>query len=356
MLMISALAVGDVFDIYSVFYSNSFGSLVPYETNYAGEGTQSPSKTNYNFAGTWTKTPLSFPVSTKPAATLDYTYRDTTLPVAPASFSILGDLFGRTLIGNGSVTGESGTVINQTSNVALPSVVGAFASQTGNWNALALAKVVEHGELYITKRTPIIHDYAVTTKRLRWSCVSATGESADSLIADAIHEALTRDGEAPFEPTGAGDINNRTREEDAVWKLLDGLVGGECDEQARLMASSLKMLGVPAEVKFVFASTDADVYTPEIRTVNNVDQWLIFDFSPAGSQTPAWNMFEGVCISAGSTYAVWPALKESSGLEILRTLAPRQYWVTFTRRLDPAEVLPRPGWAVKQRFEEVPLP
>lgn len=355
--MISALAVGDVFDIYSVFYSNSFGSLVPYETNYAGEGTQSPSKTNYNFSGTWTKTPLSFPISTKPAATLDYTYRDTTLPVAPASFSIVGDFFTRSLIGTGIVTGESGNIINQTTNVALPSTVSAFASQNGNWSALTLTKVVEHGELYITKRTPIIHDYAVTTKRLRWSCVSAAGESSDSLIADAIHDALTRDGEAPFEPTGAGDINNRTREEDAVWKLLDGQVGGECDEQARLMASSLKMLGVPAEVKFVFASTDADVFTPEHRIVNGQRQWLLLDFSEQNSQTYNWNMFEGVCLAAGNTYAVWPALKGTSGLEILRTLGPRQFWISFAENnINPADKLPAPGWNIKEIYEEVPLP
>ncbi|MCK4299617.1 MAG: hypothetical protein KAX80_08785, partial [Planctomycetes bacterium] len=90
-----------------------------------------------------------------------------------------------------------------------------------------------------------------TAKRMDWATEKADGSASEQAVADAIQDALGGVGvDPPFERGEKEDLGEG-------WELLDGSTYGECDEQAYLMELAVRMIGVPALTRGVYASSDA---------------------------------------------------------------------------------------------------
>lgn len=129
--------------------------------------------------------------------------------------------------------------------------------------------------------------------------------------------------------------------EGADWELLDGLVSGECDEQANLMKKALNIIGVPADTFLVYASrhTDPDVLSLDSRpsSTPGYTDYLIL-------MMPGPNAFEGCCRVIDNTlnpperwYAVFPKIKANSVLDMLRALPGWQQWVRMMPGYVPGQ-------------------
>ena len=139
--------------------------------------------------------------------------------------------------------------------------------------------------IYITWDTPF--GSVPTAKRVHWACEKAHGSETIEQAADGIWHAIGEPVDPPYEP------GERPLKEGADWELLDGLVSGECDEQANLMKKALNIIGVPAETWLVYDSrhNDPDVLSLDSRPsgVPGYMEYLIL-------MMPGPNAFEGCVV------------------------------------------------------------
>lgn len=166
-----------------------------------------------------------------------------------------------------------------------------------------------------------------------WATDAADGSASEQAVADAIQDALGG-VDPPFEPGEKEDLGEG-------WELLDGFTYGECDEQAHLMELAVRILGVPAQTRLVYASTDAgagncvelDARWCPLHGV----EFLCLDFYGGG--TPAnMNQFEGCCAAADHYYSVWPKHKATNDYTMLVTLGASgvtQHWCWWDAYLEP---------------------
>jgi hypothetical protein len=187
------------------------------------------------------------------------------------------------------------------------------------WQALAEepfgAPILNTGSetAFVTWDSPL--GEVATRIRINWVVTAADGATTDELAADGVHQAipLLRPGHTNIVPGGQ------------EWKLMDpssvNTFQGECDEYARLMKKIMNLLGIQASVTLIYASTDANVESAESRIIDGQLYWLVMDF---GEQD--WNGFEGVCLTAGKCYAVWPKYKADSVQHMFMLLPFTQYW------------------------------
>ncbi len=172
-----------------------------------------------------------------------------------------------------------------------------------------------------------------TQKRIAWVASQIDGATTEEGVADGIWNGLA--GDAPFEPTA------KPLEEGADWKLLDGNVGGECDEQASLMLRAANLSGLAAEVKLLRASRDSSVYDVENKIIAGRKAYLVMDFTADGDPPEldgsysGINLFEAICLTAGKAYAVWPHIKADSAAALFNSLPFEQWWVYTNDNLEP---------------------
>lgn len=188
--------------------------------------------------------------------------------------------------------------------------------------------------IFITWATPL---ETPTRKRLEWACDAAawfqgSPPQTEEDVADGIWNAL--DADPPLEPPWAESEQSKKKKmlEGASWRLLDGDVSGECDEQATLMKRAMNVLGIPASVHLIRASHDTpSILDQESKQINGRVAYLIMDFHVDGAPSPpfdhAWNAFEGCCNTANKWYAVFPPQKEASSLDMFHNLSFEQFWV-----------------------------
>ena len=194
----------------------------------------------------------------------------------------------------------------------------------------------EH-KVYVTYGDPTGSSVS-TEKRMGWCTLNAVGAKTSEDISDAIHNAVAK--QTTF--GGAGTEG---------WALLGG-GSGDCDNQARLMCWGVELLGIaPASVHYVTASTNDGncVDDLETRKVDGKTHYLLLYFFDAAPDY-RWNAYEGVCVTAGSYYAVTPKRKESHDCDMLKAIKCQQYWVRTN--VKPGDA----GWGVMEIFEEVPKP
>lgn len=176
-----------------------------------------------------------------------------------------------------------------------------------------------NGNIYITWGPPLNPSInSPTLKRMHWAATVADSSTTEEEAADRIWNAIGEPADPPYEPY------ERPLQQLATWKLLDGNVSGECDEQAALMARGMWMLGINANVQLIRASTNTNVLDLEQRpslAAPGRPEWLILY---SGSSP---NAFEGCCVTANLWYAIWPKHKSGSALQMLRDLTFTQAWV-----------------------------
>ena len=194
--------------------------------------------------------------------------------------------------------------------------------------------------IYITWDTPI--DQNPTLKRMHWAVTYANNSTTQEQAPDGIWNQLG-DNAPPFEP------GEKPLEQNATWKLLDGNVSGECDEQALLMVRAMRILGIPAELQLIRASTEGPVTDLESKEINGRIAWLVMDFDMGPGYN--WNAFEGCCVTAGKWYAVWPKAKANSAFEMYQLLDFQQYYIYTVRDRPPT----MPGW-IFDGVAEGPIP
>jgi hypothetical protein len=174
--------------------------------------------------------------------------------------------------------------------------------------------------LYVTVGSP---GSGPTYTRMDFVCSEAKTCPGTSACADAIWNAVA--AKTHFNP-GGGQWDD--------WHLLDAwrwntFQGGDCDNQARCMASAVGMLGIqPAAVAFVCASTNAgtgNCLTQDTRIcpIHGAEK-LLLDFP-----STYLNEYEGCCRTAGSFYAITPKKKAADDYQMLRALGAEgvtQHW------------------------------
>jgi hypothetical protein len=252
---------------------------------------------------------------------------------------------------------SSGSVITtaDTSETALPNYITTRGYGTMNWHSfnIPMGDTTTFGNvIFITWATPL---ETPTRKRLEWACNAAgwfpgSPPQTEENVADAIWTTLS--GNPPLEPPWAVEENPEV-EQGATWKLLDGNVSGECDEQAGLMMRAMNVLGIAASTGKVRASTNVSVLDQETQFFpwngGTRKAYLIMDFNVNGDPDPpggnGWNAFEGFCNTASFWYAVWPHYKGSSALDLYRQVPFEQFWVFTVNNNDPST---SKNWNVEQ--------
>lgn len=333
-------------DVRKVVFKTDHNVLRDYWTNYEGDGSSLFPLRGWEWYGTGEQPYVSYPVShTKNTeCKINVTYR-----VGPAGYEHFLEGFqspptdylyffksGLTSTGDTLTTTEMTKSTPMINRIAvLPyTMIWKSGTQPGNFTD---DKMVGHN-IYVTWSTPF--GSAPTYRRMHWVCSAAHWADTIEAAADGIWNALG-DVDPPYEP------GQRPLEEGATWKLLDGNVSGECDEQAMLMKLALNMLGISATVELIRASTDTDVLDLESQKMvdSNGDErpaFLVMDFDTGPGYN--WNAFEACCVVDGKWYAVWPKWKALSALQMYRDLGFEQYWVFTVDDTAPTN----PGWEVEE--------
>lgn len=277
------------------------------------------------------------------------------------------------LIGEAPLTVNGCTPVNREVTIttnSLPNVVKAYTRMGLAWwirgpggttfkrirNTSHFVYVVlgsPTGDTFLTKHRP-------TKRRLNFVCNAAwqAGTPLEAIEGVAlggigIHARLNADppcdgneldGVPPC--TGSGGIIVDD------WRLKAGPpYVGECDQQARLMVTAVKLIGGPAGIAYNTYPSPANDCDPSARVLKTAAQagitWdidgdgeigeenlvLRFDFpddTPAGDGTNI-NAFEGTVeySSLGKYYAVWPSLQATSKcgmLTAIKTMGAIQCW------------------------------
>ena len=238
---------------------------------------------------------------------------DVTVEVSPSGleFELIGD--GPDDYVDFSKTGNTSTgsdqVVTITADAKLPVKIDTLAKSI-DWSIKIASSSIDietsgQHKIYVTYGEPE-ESSVVTEKRMSWACEKADGAEEDEDVADEIHDALA-DEDPPYEPSEKPDLGSG-------WPLLAGTTYGECDEQAELMKLACEILGVPASLDFVYPSVDTSCDEPE-----DPNYCPTHGYEGLRGYTGFWNDFEGVCYTASSYYAVWPKIKESTKVDVLRT-------------------------------------
>ncbi len=272
----------------------------------------------------------AYPVLMQRATNQQVTLRQTlkTLlwtPTKPVSYTVIGSDFQTFFPQQGFTANEQPVTGNFTSNQVLENKIYSrpydvlwqatpdqpFAGKSGSagTNTMFVPWAAPIGE------TP-------TLKRIRWVVNSAEGATEEVAAADGIHQAI------PIAKGGHSNIVPEGQE----WKLMDSdnSYQGECDEFAMLMKRMMNVLGIAASTSKVYASTDAQVESPEWQFINGERHWLVMDFDEQN-----WNAFEGVCLTAGKCYAVWPKYKADSVQHMFEVLPFTQFWCRTNEDVVP---------------------
>lgn len=237
----------------------------------------------------------------------------------------------------------------------LPDTVGILKDKQIQWTIringedYALGPTGPH-TVYRTYGAPI--DGHETVARLAGTATSnnagccswAEGKSTQETVADALWDNLAQPNDPPYEP---GEKPLLASDTGRCWELMDGDLSGECDEQARLMEFSCRELGLLAETRKVFASTDAGAghcLILETGIMGGYSVGLIFAANPAPGD---WQYFEGCCEVPGADhyYALWPKLKADNDYDMAKNrliggLSWTQWWV---RKNAMGQVIPMDG-------------
>ncbi len=175
-------------------------------------------------------------------------------------------------------------------------------------------------QIYLTLGYPTAQAGSPTEMRVKWACEHADGATTPEQACDQIWSWL---GPYAAEEDEYGNLI-RFGGLDTGWALLDPGTSGQCMNWAQCMASTIGMVGVPGEVKLVYASLDAgagNCLNEEWRDCPvHGSEHLMLDFNPATPYDEDLNNFEGCCAAAGHYYAVIPQEKATNDYTMLQTL------------------------------------
>lgn len=198
----------------------------------------------------------------------------------------------------------------------------------------------------------------VTTKRIDFCCTTAEGKKVPEDVADSLWKKFS--GNPPLEAGSPGTDPAKTlglqnnSSYIMIWKLMDGAPwAAYCDFQARLMVSGCRLIGLPASMFYITASTNpwgrcgaGEVGNnfwqrdPPTDVIGMRPRYLIFDANPGGDAS--LQFWEGACLAAGKTYTIWPSLKADSPYDMFMKLMQeqgwQQHWCTMSGNIPVIEV------------------
>ncbi|MDQ2986255.1 MAG: hypothetical protein M3R13_05975 [Armatimonadota bacterium] len=323
-------------EIHSFLFTSDHGILKQGPDNFASNGLETYSPRGF----LWNNglNPIANPVSHTRNLSVNVTYSHKVTP-SGIPYDLIGaqTQWAFSFLSTGHLSGTGVIPTDDISDAALPNYVARrdynpmswTSFNIGNGNASTIGNVI-----FITWATPL---EVPTRKRLEWACDKAEWTSTappqtEENVADAIWDALKED--PPLEPPYAETDPAKKKKvlEGATWRLLDGDVSGECDEQANLMRRAMNIVGITATVHLIRASHNtAVVFDQESMLIDGRIAYLIMDFEVNGSPEPAdsfaWNAFEGCCTTANKWYAVFPPMKEATAIDMFHELSFEQFWV-----------------------------
>jgi len=334
-VLASAQPVEAGLEIQSFLFTSDHGILKSGPDNFASDGTATYSPRGFVWNGG--QSPVANPVSHTRGLNVNVSIAHKALP-AGYGYDLEGYLsqWAFQFLSYGH---SSGSVVTtpDTSETPLPNYVTTRGYGTMQWHSfnIGMGDTTTFGNvIFITWATPL---ETPTRKRLEWACNAAAWfpnlpTQTEEDVADGVWNALNND--PPHEPGTPG----KPLEQGATWKLLDGNVSGECDEQANLMRRAVNILGIDASVQLIRASTDANIfdYEKQYFDIEGLERpaWLMMDFNTGSGND--WNSFEGCCNTANRWYAVWPHCKADSALDMYRSqLDFQQFWVYTSDNMEP---------------------
>ncbi len=296
-------------DLKSITFTSDHGVLTDYNSDFDGSG-----GTVYSPRG-WVKGGANNPISHTRYTNVSI---NAVVSAQPAGMNLslrgTGELPGLSFPKTGFVSTGSDQTVPLTSTLPLRRLVD-IVDENISWSALfqdassySMGTSGPH-RIYVTCGTP---GPGPTLKRINFVCTKALSWGPESRAADSIWDAVAS---GTYFYTGNGQWDD--------WQLLDGwnvFQGGDCDNQARCMASAVGMLGIhPAIQTNVYASTNAgagNCTAPDTRTCPvHGAEGLLLNFPSSGL-----NEYEGCCNAAGSFYAITPKKKAANDYEMLKKL------------------------------------
>ena len=187
-----------------------------------------------------------------------------------------------------------------------PSVVAAYDPMTLYWSIKRAGStqyvsigVTQH-DAYITYDTPTGSE--PTRTRMGYVCETCAGFADEDVMAVEIWDDLSK-----YEPP-VFDLQQGSCPVPCPWSLMVPGNPGQCIHLAILMEHACEILGVPASIGYVYATTDYVNFS----TTPHAEQHRLYEYAPGQTRdeylryfaSEGFNNWEAVCVVNGHYYAV----------------------------------------------------